>query len=372
MSLRFRFALGFAVVAILTAAVVAVAIPPIVGRGFAAIESAEGGVSPGPGRGPGPGPQAGIHAREVQEETVRNLVIVAILAAGGASLLGVFLAGRLIDPLRRLEAGARAVAAGDLAQRSTVADRGDEIGALGRSFDAMAEAIEAEEAARRRFFQDAAHELKTPLAVIDATATAVLDKVYAHEDRHLATIREQSRRLSRIVDDLRTISLSEAGALPLQLTRLDVGELLRREAAAVEPRAAAAGVELRTEVASSLVVVADPDRIQQAVGALIDNALTFTPTGGAITVSSERHGDRARVAVRDTGPGVAPADLPHVFERFYRADRARDRKSGSSGLGLSIVSAIAAAHGGGVGVTNDASGGAVFWIELPAVRDQSS
>jgi two-component system sensor histidine kinase BaeS len=363
MSLRFRFALGFALVAIVTAGIVALAVPPIVGRGFAAIE-ADAGVPRGSGRGPGP--QAGLRAQEVQQETVRNLVIAAVVAAGGASLLGVVLAGRFIEPLRRLEAGAEAVASGDLSRRSSVADRGDEIGALGRSFDGMASALEAEDAARRRFFQDAAHELKTPLAVIEATAAAVLDGVYSHEDRHLETIREQSRRLSAIVDDLRTISLSDAGALPLAIAHVDVADLVQRDVVALEPRAAAAGIELRAEATDGLVVDADPDRIRQALNALIDNALTFTPRSGTITVVAERRQDRVRIAVLDTGPGFADADLPHVFERFYRADRARDRATGSSGLGLAIVSSIATAHGGTVGAANADPRGAVVWLELPA------
>jgi two-component system sensor histidine kinase BaeS len=363
-SLRVRFALGFALVAIVTAGLVALAVPPIVGRGFAAMEAETGSAPRGQGRGPGP--QAGLRAQEVQQETVRNLVIAALAAASGASLLGILLAGRLIEPLRRLEAGARAVASGDLSGRSSLADRRDEIGALGRSFDAMASALEAEDAARRRFFQDAAHELKTPLAVIEATATAVLDGVYLHEGRHLETIREQSRRLSRIVDDLRTISLSEAGALPLAIAPLDVADLVRRELASLELRAATAGIELRAEATDGLVVDADADRIRQALGALIDNAMTFTPLGGSITVRAERRHDRVRIAVRDTGPGFADADAPHVFERFYRADRARDRATGSSGLGLAIVSAIVSAHGGTVGAGNAETGGAVVWIELPS------
>ena len=128
-----------------------------------------------------------------------------------------FIARRVAKPLERLEAAAAAVAQGDLAARSGLADRGDEIGSLGRSFDAMAADLERGEASRRRFFQDAAHEMKTPLAVIEATAAAVMDGVYDHDDRHLVTIREQARLLGRVVDDLRTISLADAGALPLSL-----------------------------------------------------------------------------------------------------------------------------------------------------------
>jgi two-component system sensor histidine kinase BaeS len=227
-SLRLRLAAAFALTAILTAVAVAVTAPAIVGRGFALMQAAgvTGGMGPGQGQGQGPGPMAGIGAGQVQQETTLTLIAVAIIAAAAASLLGWVIAGRMGRPLAQLEQSAAAVARGDLDARSGVGDRGDEIGSLGRSFDLMAAELQATEAARRRFFQDAAHELKTPLAVIDATTSAVLDGVYTLDPRHLETIRDQTRLLARIVDDLRTVSLADAGALPLKHEVVAIGPLL--------------------------------------------------------------------------------------------------------------------------------------------------
>ena len=210
MSLRVRLAVTFAFVALITAGAVALVTPSIVGRGFALIEAGDDGGST-PRGGQGPGPMAGRRAQEVQRETTITLIVAALVSAMGASVVGFLIAGRLTEPLERLGVAAAAVAQGDLERRSGLADRGDEIGSLGRSFDAMADSLEQAAASRQRFFQDVVHELKTPLTVIETTTTAVLDGVYAHEDRHLQTIRDQSRLLTRTVDDLRTISRAEAG-----------------------------------------------------------------------------------------------------------------------------------------------------------------
>ena len=376
MSLRLRLAAAFALVALFTAGAVALASPVIIGRGFAQIDTADtGGRGPGSGTGQGlgpgmgQGPMAGIHAQQVQQETTITLIAVAIAAAAGASFIGIVLAGRLAEPLGRLGVAAAAVAHGDLKRRSGLADRPDEIGSLGRSFDAMAGELERAEASRRRFFQDAVHELKTPLAVIDATTTAVIEGVYSHDDRHLETIRDQSRLLTRIVDDLRTIGLAEAGELPLRLEPVVVDTLVGEVAQAFGARAAAADLRLDLDVEPALVVRGDADRVKQVLGALLDNAVRHSPPGGHVVIEGGSSGRHVRLGVRDSGPGIAPADLAHLFERFYQADPARDRSTGSSGLGLSIVKAIVDAHGGSVGAENVASGGARFWFELDGASD---
>jgi two-component system, OmpR family, sensor histidine kinase BaeS len=360
MSLRLRLVVAFALVAIGTAAAVSLAAPGIVGRGFAQMQA-----GPGPG-GHGMGPMTGMHVRQVQEETTLTIVGVALGAALVASLLGIVLASSVARPLRRLETAAGGLARGDLQRRSGLADRSDEFGALGRSFDTMAGELERTDDLRRRFFQDAVHELKTPLAVIDATTSAVLDGVYQHEDRHLETIRSQSRLLTRIVDDLRTISLAEAGALPLHPEPVPVDRLLADATADFAARADRAGVRLATtHVPPGLTVVVDSDRLRQVLGALLDNAIRHTPAGGEIVLEAERRSTGTRLVVRDGGPGVRPEDVPHLFDRFYQADPARDRSTGTSGLGLAIVKAIVDAHGGAVGVDTAPAGGARFWIDLP-------
>ena len=385
--LALRLALGFAGVAVATALAVAIAAPPIVGRGFAAMQAA--GASGTPGGGPGPGHGGGMgagagagtgaggggmgvgqgaYAAQLQQETTTTIILVAIAAAGVASILGVFVARRIAKPLVRLEATAAAVAQGDLAARSGLSGRRDEIGSLGRSFDAMAADLERGEAARRRFFQDAAHEMKTPLAVIEATAAAVLDGVYAHDDRHLATIREQARLLGRVVDDLRTISLADAGALPLSRGSTRVDEVIASVVAAFAAKAEGQRVTLATEPASlpPITVTADRDRLGQAIATMVDNAIRFAPDGGHVIVAARVLADTVRVEVLDDGPGVGAEDATRVFDRFYQADPARDRASGTSGLGLAIARAIVEAHGGRVGVADRPEGGARFWLEVPA------
>jgi signal transduction histidine kinase len=378
-----RLALAFAAVAIGTAVAVAIATPPIVGRGFGAMRAVQASGAPSAGNGFGPGPgmgqgagmgsDPGAYLAQAQQETTITIIVVAVLAAAIASLLGVLMARRIAHPLQQLEATAAAVAQGDLAARSGLSGGADEIGSLGRSFDAMAADLERNDTSRRRFFQDAAHEMKTPLAVIEATASAVIDGVYEPDARHLETIRSQARLLGRVVDDLRTISLAEAGALPLRLEPVPLGDVLSTIGTAFAAQAGAAGVMLSIGIAdgAAIVVTADRERLGQAIAALVDNAIRFAPSGGHVLLRGGRSlgaSNHARVEVLDDGPGVAADDMVHVFDRFYQADASRDRGSGTTGLGLAITRAIVEAHGGSTGVDNPAEGGARFWIDLPLAR----
>ncbi|MDP2350687.1 MAG: HAMP domain-containing sensor histidine kinase, partial [Chloroflexota bacterium] len=225
--------------------------------------------------------------------------------------------------------------------------------------------LEAAETTRRRFFQDAAHEIRTPLADIDATTSAVLDGVFPYEDRHLETIRTQSRLLGRIVDDLRTVSLADAGTLPLKLDRVDTDALLAAVARDMEPRATAAGLTLTARSGGAPAVTADPDRARQVVSALVDNALRHAPSGGWVRLETRDEGPFVAIAVVDSGPGLADEDLAHLFDRFYQADPARDRTTGTSGLGLAIVRALVEAQGGTVEAANEPGAGARFEVRLP-------
>ncbi len=229
----------------------------------------------------------------------------------------------------------------------------------------MAAELQAAELSRRRFFQDAAHELKTPLTVIEATTTAVLEGIYEHDDVHLETIRQQARILAGIVDDLRTISLAEAGQLPMQVVPVDLAEVGATTARSFSARADLGGISLTSTIAPGSMVMADRDRTARILAAYVDNALRHTPAGGAVVIGSERTGSRRRLTVRDTGPGVPESALPHVFDRFYQVDVSRDRAAGASGLGLSIVRALVEAQAGSVGAENVTGGGACFWAELP-------
>jgi two-component system sensor histidine kinase BaeS len=367
MSLRLKIALGFAGVALATAAAVAIATPPIVGHGFAQLASdTTAGTAHGQGRGPGPG--AGMYAQQVQDETELTLILVALVSALTASAAGFALATWMARPLRRLALASRAVAAGDLGRKSGLAGRSDEFGEVGRSFDDMAAELQRADEQRRHFIQDAIHELRTPLTVIDGTAGAIEEGIFAADPRQMRKIREQTQLLSRIVDDLRTISLAEAGELPLERQIVDVAAAGQSGVAAFEARAAADGISLASEVEPGCSVEADEGRLRQAVAALLDNAMRHTPKGGTVSLVARQVGPAVRIAVEDTGEGIAAEDLPHVFDRFYQADPARDRRTGTSGLGLSIVRAVVEAQGGRAGAENRLEGGARVWIELPAAR----
>jgi two-component system sensor histidine kinase BaeS len=386
MSLRWRIALGFAIVALATAVVVALAVPRIVSQGFSEFETEVGQGADGPAASSGatatiagegdtgegqPAPTQ-VPTGQAQQDTIFRLIVAAAGAAALASLLGLLVAGRLVRPLNRLGAAADGVARGDLTQRSGLAGRSDEFGRVGRTFDSMASDLQRAEETRRQFLQDTAHELRTPLTVIDATSSAILDGVYAPERRHIETIRDQSRVLARVVEDLRTISLAEGGHLPLDCKDLDLAEVLSSVAGGFEARAVAAGIELTVVGAAGLTVLADPVRLRQIVGALVDNALRHTPQGGAVTMAATQLARGAgqsgivRVAVEDTGAGIPPDAVSHIFERYFQAGPSRNRHPGTSGLGLSIVRALAEAHGGTVGAENRVEGGARLWFELPA------
>ncbi|GAB4400479.1 MAG: ATP-binding protein [Anaerolineales bacterium] len=304
--------------------------------------------------------------------TVRNgIVLGGVLAGVLALLLGSLLAFQVTSPLRALTRAARRVAGGDLAQRIPVRSR-DEVGELTQAFNEMAAALERNEQARRNMIADIAHELRTPLTAIRGNLEGILDGVFPASGESVAPVYEQTLLLSRLVDDLRDLALADAGQLRLERRPLDVAELLQGVAAAVQPQAAAQGIHLEVRVAEALPPVhADPMRMRQVLLNLVGNALRHTPEGGAITLAAEAAEGAITVSVRDTGPGIDPADLPRIFDRFYRGDPSRARDSGGHGLGLAIVKRWVELHGGRVWAENLPSGGAQFSFTLPVVSGES-
>jgi len=302
------------------------------------------------------------------------LWIAGVIAAVVALLLGFLLTRQIIRPVRALTRGAREVAAGDLSHRVPV-NGGGEISELARSFNQMAENLEQEEQSRRRLTADIAHELRTPLTVIQGTVRGIRDGVFKADAEHLGAIQSQSELLTRLVRDLREISLAESGRLRLELSQTDIVELARRALRHAVPQAQAAGIQTGFESdIDALTVSIDPKRLEQVVGNLISNALRHTPEGGSITIRVSRAGagalaqvktDSVVVSVRDTGEGISAEHLPHVFDRFYRADDARARSDGGVGLGLAIVKQIMAAHGGQVWAESQPGQGSTFSIALP-------
>lgn len=285
---------------------------------------------------------------------IAMVVWVTIFALLGRSLR------RFGRPLGDLIEAAGRVEAGDYSVR--VSERGPgEMRGLARAFNDMSARLQRSETERRRLLADVTHELRTPLTVMQGNVEALIDGVHPADAEHLAAILDETRVLSRLVDDLRTLSLAESGALALHREALDPGTVARDAVASFTPQADAAGVHLGVEVEAGLPPVdADPVRAREVLANIVANALRYTPRGGSVAVSVRRGEHAVALAVRDTGPGIAAEVLPHVFERF-----ARSSTSPGAGLGLAIAKSIVEAHGGAIAATSEAGRGTEIRFTLP-------
>ena len=297
----------------------------------------------------------------------QSTLLAGSIAVLVALLLGSLLFFQIVSPVQRLTSVAQKIAAGDLSQRIPTQSR-DEIGALATSFNQMADSLAQHEELRRNLIADVAHELRTPLTVIQGNLEAMLDGVLPTSPQEIATLRDETALLARLVSDLRLLSLAEAGQLKLERVEIDPTELITR---AVEPfrlQAQSSQIELTLEIAPSLPSInVDADRIAQVIRNLLNNALRHTAAGGRITLTCG--GDKSQnllITVSDTGEGIPADDLPFVFDRFYRADKSRSRVSGGSGIGLAIVKQLVEAHGGKVWVESQPGRGAIFGFTLPS------
>jgi two-component system, OmpR family, sensor histidine kinase BaeS len=317
----------------------------------------------GGGRRPGMGtPEADLLARITQAITYS-----AVGAATIALLLALLLARTLTQPIRELTAATQVVARGALGQQVAVRSR-DELGTLAASFNRMSSDLAQASTLRRQMTADIAHDLRTPLSVILGYTEALRDgKLPGTEDVY-ETMHIEAQHLQHLIDDLRTLSLADAGELPLMRQPMTPRALLQRAGAAYSAQAQAQHVTLAVQAAADGAEVdVDPERMAQVLGNLLGNALRYTPAGGTITLTAESAGGMVHLLVADTGAGIAAGDLPHIFERFYRADRSRQQENGSSGLGLAIAKSIVEAHGGTITVTSAVGQGTTFTISLPAV-----
>jgi len=290
---------------------------------------------------------AGQFLASVNQSIILSVVIAGVIAL----LLGAVLFFQITAPLRQLNKAAGAIAHGDLRQRVTIRSH-DELGELGQTFNQMAGSLERAETQRQHLMADVAHELRTPITVIQANLEGMLDGVLPLDAEQVAALHNETLLLNRLVGDLRLLSLAEAGELKLERRETDMGDLIRQVVERIQFQIQQKGVSLEIEVQESLPRVwADTDRITQVLNNLIGNALRYTPQDGKISVRAVKFPSSTgliQVSVTDTGPGIDPAALPFVFERFYRADKSRARASGGSGLGLAIVKQLVEAHGGKV------------------------
>ena len=327
---------------------------------------------------------------ELFVERLRRWLLIGAALAGGLGLLLVLAVSRsMTAPLQRLAEAARAVAGRDFGHRVEV-DGSAEMAEVARSFNDMAAALQKSEQQRQDMVADLAHELRTPLSVVQGNLRAILDDVYPLDKAEVARLYDETRLLSRLVDDLRELALADAGQLRLSLAPTDAARVMDVTVESLAPVAELQALDLQVQAPPDLPPVqADPDRLAQILRNLLINALRHTPSGGKVTVSAAAADGQVEFAVSDTGEGIAPEDLPHVFDRFWRADPARarrpegggplpadgapaapkavqDRWSGGTGLGLSIAQSLVEAQGGQIWAESTPCVGSTFRFQLPA------
>lgn len=298
--------------------------------------------------------------------TNRAILWSAIGATLLAIMVGLVAARMLVHPLQRLTVAIRAMAAGDLHQEVPVQSK-DEIGELAKAFNQMSADLARANQARRQMTADIAHDLRNPLMVMIGYLEAMRDGVLEPTPKRLATLYDEAHHLQHLVNDLRTLSLADAGELPLQREAVFPYDLLLRAYRAWLSQAQQRDIALVCRAPEGLPALSvDAERINQVLNNLISNALRYTPPGGRIGLAAQQQGEQIILTIQDNGAGIAAEHLPFLFDRFYRADPARTETDGESGLGLAIARSIVEAHGGALRVTSPGVGqGATFSIHLP-------
>ncbi|MBN1149527.1 MAG: HAMP domain-containing protein [Anaerolineales bacterium] len=296
------------------------------------------------------------------------IVLSALVATASALLMGGVLAYTMTRSLRELTTATRELAQGKLGRQVSVRTK-DEIGELAKAFNQMSAALAHSNELRRKMTADIAHDLRTPLSVILGYTEALSDAKLQPTPEMFSVMHRETLHLGRLVDDLRTLSLADAGELPLNLVQVAPGELIQRTAEAYRVKAENKGIRLQIESQPDLPPLSvDVDRMAQVLGNLMNNALRYTPNGGEICLAAEEVGGEIRLRLADNGAGIAPEDLPYIFERSYRGDKARQQQEDETGLGLAIARSLVEAQGGRISVESAPGQGAAFTIHFPIPR----
>jgi len=330
--------------------------------------SLRGNPNPGSGRpGGGPGQGQGQMLRDQFASAVdSSLLIGALIGVAAATILGVLLAYRIGRPLAALRRATKDIAEGQYHARVDV-PKEIELAGLATDVNTLGAALAETEARRLRLLGEVAHELRTPLTVIDGYVEGMIDQVLPTTPANLTQISDEVRRLRRLSDDLSLLSKAEEGRLVLTPSRVDLREVAARAAERLRPQAEDAGLELVIEPGDvPLPAQADADRLAQAVTNVVGNALRATPHGGRVRLRCRREADLGLIEVTDTGVGIAEADLPRIFERFYRIPGSRSLGDSGSGIGLTISRSILTRHGGSLSAASPGLGqGSTFTLRLP-------
>jgi signal transduction histidine kinase len=305
--------------------------------------------------------------REVEfiDRTNRILLYGALIGAVIALLLGIFLSRTLTRPIRELTRATHAVSEGDLSQQVPVRSN-DELGELAKAFNKMSSELSRSVNTRKQMTADIAHELRTPLSLILGHAEAVHDGVLPPSRENFEIIREEAERLEHLVNDLRILSLADAGELSINPQTVEPERLLQEVAAIYQYQTQRKNITLDLDIASPLSnIEVDPGRMTQVLTNILDNALRHTPEGGRIVLSAQDTNDQVELAIEDSGPGLQAEDIDRIFDRFYRTDSSRQREDGGSGLGLAIARSIVQAHGGQLSAESEEGKGLKVIVRLP-------
>ena len=317
-----------------------------------------------PPRGAAPRPPANDYIGRINQD----LLAGAVGAVALSLLLGLFFSSTLTRPLKELINATRDVAQGNLEREVPVRSK-DELGELTKSFNQMSAQLKQSRDLRRNMTADIAHELRTPLSIILGHTEALSENKLAPSPETFDIIYDEAKRLSLLVEDLRTLSLSEAGELTLTLQPVSPSDLIDRVSGAYLPKARSLNISLEAEADANLPDInADSYRITQVLANLLDNALRYTPSGGRLKLSAQSVSDGIKFWVQDSGPGISEVDLPHIFDRFYRGDKSRNRQDGGSGLGLAISKSIIEAHNGRIWAESVAGEGTTIVFVLPIFK----
>jgi signal transduction histidine kinase len=286
-----------------------------------------------------------------------------------ALLLTLLLSKSITDPVGELTSAAREMGKGDLSQRVDV-KTGGELGELADAFNAMADGLERLEQLRRNMVTDVAHDLRTPLSNIRGYLEAIRDGVVEPTNETISSLYEEAMLLNRLIEDLQELALAEAGQLRLERQPIHIGDVLEKAVVLVDSQAQQKGVRVEMEIPQDLPVVeADAGRMVQVMRNLLNNAVTATPPGGEIRVTAREVDSKVEVCVQDNGSGIDPEHMPFIFERFYRPDKSRARKTGGAGLGLAIVKQLVEAHGGEIGIQSEVGKGTTVTFTSPVAAN---
>ena len=320
-----------------------------------------------------------VYISQVQEiyESLRDIqfriLFWLVIVAAAVMLVNMFVLRTITRPISELNEGITRMSRGDLSARVNVRGK-NEFAGLAKAFNSMSERLEQLDNSRNQFVSNASHELKTPLATIKILIETLLyqdpiDPGMAKE--FLGDVNKEIDRLNRIVSDLLTLVNIDSGAMKLNLADLDISGLLQEQVKRLSPLARENGIELECSAAAPLIVSGDSLKLQQVIYNVIDNAIKYTPRGGEVHCSAGKSGKMAVIRISDTGEGIPAEDLPHIFDRFYRVDKARSRETGGTGLGLSIVKQIVMSHGGTITPESTLGQGTTFTIQLPMAAKKS-